>query len=148
MYLGDPRAPEALARARGELETVGHEVLAAEAQCGQGHVLLSLGQQEEGYNVLEAGTTRVEALGSLRVPAVDSRAMLAEVAVRRGDLALARHHLKAASGRVPDRSGARGGPAPAGRGPVGAGRRPVPSALMSWHVTGWRRPSAAATSHG
>ncbi len=75
MYLGDPRAWEALDRARSKVqEAAGHEVLAAEAQCGQGHLLLSLGQEEDGYDVLEAGTTRLGVLGSLRGPAVNSRA--------------------------------------------------------------------------
>jgi predicted ATPase/DNA-binding CsgD family transcriptional regulator len=105
MYLGDPRARDALARARCEAEAVGHYVHAADVQCGQGHLLLSLGQLEDAYNVLEAGVTRLEGLGSLRLPSMYSLAVLAEIAVWRGDLALARYHLKVATGRVPNRTG-------------------------------------------
>ena len=103
MYLGDPRALDAYARARCEAEALGHEARAAEFQCLQGQLLVSLGQQDEGHRVLEGGIARLEALGRSRT-CVDDRAVLAEVALRRGDLALARLHLDAASRQVPSRA--------------------------------------------
>ncbi len=103
MYLGDARALDAYARASCEAEALGHEARAAEFQCLQGQLLVSLGQQDEGYKVLEGGIARLDALGRSRA-CVDDRAVLAEVALRRGDLALARLHLDAASSRVPSRA--------------------------------------------
>ena len=103
MYLGDPRALDAYAGARCGAETLGHEARAAEFQCLQGQLLVSLGQQDEGYIVLEGGIGRLDTLGRSR-ECVDDRAVLAEVALRRGDLALARVHLDAASSQVPARA--------------------------------------------
>jgi DNA-binding CsgD family transcriptional regulator len=103
MYLGDPRALDAYARASCEAETLGHEARAAEFQCLQGQLLVSLGQQDEGYKALEGGIARLDLLGRSRA-CVGDRAVLAEVALRRGDLALARLHLDAASSKVPARA--------------------------------------------
>jgi predicted ATPase/DNA-binding CsgD family transcriptional regulator len=99
MYLGDPRALDAFARARDQAEALGQKVHAAGNQGGLGHALISRGREDEGYEVLEEATVRVEALGRIRVTSHD-RAVMAEVALRRGDLALARLHLSAWSSQV------------------------------------------------
>ncbi len=102
MFMGDARASGALARARRQTEDLGHEVHSAEVQCCQGQLLVSLGQYDEGYDVLEAGTTRLEAVGWSRL-ILENRAVLAELALRRGDLELSRFHLELASSHVTDR---------------------------------------------
>jgi tetratricopeptide (TPR) repeat protein len=73
MHLGDPRASAAIARARCEAEALGHETHAAEYECLQGYLLLSIGHDDEAYHVLEAGTTRLEALGRARTCAANPR---------------------------------------------------------------------------
>jgi DNA-binding CsgD family transcriptional regulator len=103
MYLGDARSLDAYAGARYGAETLAHEARAAEFQCLQGHLLVSLGQQDEGYKVLEGGIGRLDALG-WSWECVDDRAVLTEVAMGRGVLALARVHLDAASSQVPSRA--------------------------------------------
>ncbi len=102
-YLGDPRGLDAFARARSEAEALGHEYPAATIRAGQGELLLSLGREDEGYALVEEANTRLEALGLSHL-CVNWRAVLAEIAVRRGDLPLARSHLDKASGRVPERT--------------------------------------------
>lgn len=101
MYLGDSRASEALARACREAEATGHWAHAAAFGCEYGHLLIRLGQQDEGYELIEAGTVKLEAIGRART-CVDSRAILAEVAVKRGDMTTARLHLELAANQVPD----------------------------------------------
>jgi predicted ATPase/DNA-binding CsgD family transcriptional regulator len=103
MYLGDPRALDAYARARCEAETLGHEDRAAEFQCLQGQLFVSRGQQDEGYKIIEEGIARLERRGRSRT-CVNDRAVLAEVALWRGDLALAQLNLDATSSQVPARS--------------------------------------------
>lgn len=100
MHLGDPRAEETLARARSAAEAAGDSGLAAQIATCQGHLLITLGREQEGYDVLEAANARMEALGQTRI-SVTERAAMAEVALRRSDVDTARRHLEAASGRVP-----------------------------------------------
>jgi predicted ATPase/DNA-binding CsgD family transcriptional regulator len=102
-YLGDPRGVDAFARARSEAEALGHEYPAATIEAGQGELLVSLGREDEGFALVEEANTRLEALG-LSYLCVNWRAVLAEVALRRGDLCLARSHLDKASGRVQQRT--------------------------------------------
>jgi predicted ATPase/DNA-binding CsgD family transcriptional regulator len=103
MYLGDPRAEGAFARAWSEVKDTGLQWHLGTIETCRGHLLVSVGRTDEGYSVLEAGNARVEAYGDARI-CVNNRAVLAEVALRRGDLALARRHLEAAAGRVPNRT--------------------------------------------
>ena len=65
----------------------------------QGRIWLSLGR-EEGYEILQSGNAKQESFGSLAM-CVNNRAVLAEAAIRRGDLLRARQHLDASSWRLP-----------------------------------------------
>jgi len=100
MYLGDAGAAGAFARARAIAESIDDAFNLACADVGLGHLQVSLGQDDHGYETLAAGNSTLEALGLGRM-CVNNRAVLAEVALRRGDLHAARCHLHASTWRLP-----------------------------------------------
>jgi predicted ATPase/DNA-binding CsgD family transcriptional regulator len=100
MYLGDAAAAGAFARARAIAESIDDPFNLASADTGLGHLHVSLGQDDDGYEILEAANAKLEALGFGRT-CVNNRAVLAEAAIRRGDLSSARHHLDASTWRLP-----------------------------------------------
>jgi predicted ATPase/DNA-binding CsgD family transcriptional regulator len=100
MYLGDAAAAGAFARARAIAESVDDPFNLACADTGLGHLHVFLGHDDDGYEILEAGNAKLEALGLGRT-CVNNRAVLAEAAIRRGDLSSARRHLDASSWRLP-----------------------------------------------
>jgi predicted ATPase/DNA-binding CsgD family transcriptional regulator len=108
MYLGDVGATDAFARARALAESIDDVFNLACAETGQGHLQLSLGQ-DDGYEMLQAGNSTLEALGFGRM-CVDNRAVLAEVALQRGNLQGARSHLEACTWRLPRRPDPEGVP--------------------------------------
>ena len=99
-YLGDARGSGALARSQALAESVDDVFnLACTSTCA-GLFQVSLGRDEDGYALIQAGVSQLEVLGFARM-CVRDRAMMAEVALRRGDLDLARSHLMAAAWRLP-----------------------------------------------
>jgi DNA-binding CsgD family transcriptional regulator len=78
----------------------GNDLFVGINNADRGQILIFLGEQDEGYRVLEAATAKLESFG-LFGACVESRALLAEVAIRRGRLLDARRHLEAASWRLP-----------------------------------------------
>jgi DNA-binding CsgD family transcriptional regulator len=109
MYLGDAGAAGALARARAVAESIDDLFNLACAETGQGHLEVSLGHDDEGYELLQAGSSQLEALGLGRM-CVNNRAVLAEVALRGGDLGSARGHLDTSTWRLPRRPDPEGVP--------------------------------------
>ena len=108
-YLGDARAPSAMARSQELAESVDDVFnLACTSTCA-GLLQVSLGRDEDGYELVQAGVSQLEALGFARM-CVRDRATMAEVALRRGDLDLARSHLMAAAWRLPRAAGPEGVP--------------------------------------
>jgi DNA-binding CsgD family transcriptional regulator len=100
IFLGDAGALGAFTRARALAESIDDTFNLACAQTGLGHLNVSVGQDKEGYELLEAGNAKLEALGFGRM-CVNNRAVLAEVALRRGDPHGARGHLDACTWRLP-----------------------------------------------
>jgi ATP/maltotriose-dependent transcriptional regulator MalT len=100
MYLGDAGAPLAFARARALAESIDDTYCLAFTDMGLGHLEVSLGQDDHGYELLEAANSKLEAFGLDRM-CVNNRAVMAEMAMRRGDLRLARRHLDACTWRLP-----------------------------------------------
>jgi DNA-binding CsgD family transcriptional regulator len=100
MYLGDAGAMGAFARARALAESIDDTYCLAFTDMGLGHLEVSLGQDGLGYELLEAANSKLEAFGLDRI-CVNNRAVMAEVALRRGDLRLARRHLDACTWRLP-----------------------------------------------
>jgi predicted ATPase/DNA-binding CsgD family transcriptional regulator len=96
MYLSDAGAQAAFARARALAEFAHDPFNLASTETCQGQLQVSLGQDEEGGRLLEAGISKLEGLGVARVCTRD-RAVLAEAALRRGDFHGARKHLEASS---------------------------------------------------
>jgi predicted ATPase/DNA-binding CsgD family transcriptional regulator len=109
MYLGDAGAPGAFARARARAESIDDTFNLACADIGLGQLHVSLGQDDYGYETLAAANSTLEALGLGRM-CVNNRAVLAEVALRRGDLHGARGHLDASTWRLPRRPDPEGVP--------------------------------------
>ncbi|HXW79104.1 MAG TPA: LuxR C-terminal-related transcriptional regulator, partial [Acidimicrobiales bacterium] len=66
----------------------------------KGRILVSQGHDDEGCQALEAATADLESFGMF-APCVENHALLAEAAVRRGDLLTARRHLSASSWHLP-----------------------------------------------
>ncbi|HXW81149.1 MAG TPA: LuxR C-terminal-related transcriptional regulator, partial [Acidimicrobiales bacterium] len=99
LCLGRPGAVDAVAGARCIVEESLDMFQMANYQSCQGRIWLSLGR-EEGYEILQSGNARQESFGSLAM-CVNNRAVLAEAAIRRGDLPAARQHLDASSWRLP-----------------------------------------------
>jgi DNA-binding CsgD family transcriptional regulator len=109
MYLGDAGAGPKLARALALAESIDDTFNLACTQTSQGHLQVSLGHDHDGDEILEAGNSKLEALGFGRM-CVNNRAVLAEVALRRGDLHAARSHLQACTWRLPRRPDPEGVP--------------------------------------
>ncbi len=97
---GKPGAAEAINRVVSMVSAYGDTVFAATNDAGRGRILIWQGQQEDGYQVLEGATAKLESVG-LFAQCVENRAVLAEVAVRRGDLLTGRQHLDTSSWRLP-----------------------------------------------
>lgn len=91
---GDAGASEAFEHARAVAQASGDMVNLASAEAMLGHLHVSLGQFDRGYKMLEVATAKAEALG---LSGENNRAHMAELAVKRGDLDGARHHLGACS---------------------------------------------------
>ena len=91
---GDAGASEAFEHARAIAEASGDMVNLTWAEAMLGHLQVALGQFDRGYEMLEVATTKAEALG---LSGENNRAHMAELAVKRGDLDSARHHLAACS---------------------------------------------------
>jgi predicted ATPase/DNA-binding CsgD family transcriptional regulator/transcriptional regulator with XRE-family HTH domain len=91
---GEAGAREAFEHARAVAEASGDIVNLAWAEAMLGYLQVSLGLFDGGYEMLKAATARAEALG---FPSVNNQAHMAELAARRGDLDIARHHLAACS---------------------------------------------------
>jgi DNA-binding CsgD family transcriptional regulator/tetratricopeptide (TPR) repeat protein len=106
--LGETEALEAVARARRIVEESLDTFHMANYESCQGRIWLSLGR-EEGYKILEAGTAKQESFGTPAM-CVNNWAVLAEEAVRRGDLAGARRHLDASGWRLPRQAEPQGVP--------------------------------------
>ena len=100
IYLGDNRARDALATARALAESVDDAFNLACADTTEGLLQVSIGGDDLGYPLIEAGISKLEAFGFARM-CVRDRAVLAEVALRRGDLGTARSHLEASAWRLP-----------------------------------------------
>lgn len=99
-FLGDPGAAEAAERARSVGMASGDIFNAEAAEAIKGQVLIWVGQEKEGYELLEQGTAKLERFGFRRSNA-RNRALLAEVALRRGDIPTARRHLAAYLNHAP-----------------------------------------------
>ena len=97
---GKAEAVEAIRRAVSMVSASGHTFFVAIHNRDLGHILILLGQEDEGYQVLEEATAKLESFGLFAI-CVEERALLAEVATRRGDLVGARRHLDASSWRLP-----------------------------------------------
>jgi predicted ATPase/DNA-binding CsgD family transcriptional regulator len=91
------RAEEAFAHSRSVCEASGDHVTLAMLDAAQACAQLSLGQWDRGYENLGAATAKWEAFG---LSGANHHALLAEVALRRGDLAAAREHLAASSAHM------------------------------------------------
>ncbi|HXW81987.1 MAG TPA: helix-turn-helix domain-containing protein, partial [Acidimicrobiales bacterium] len=91
---GEAGAAEAFEHARAVAEASGDRVNLPRAEAMLGHLQVSLGHFDRGYEMLKAATAKAEGLG---FPSQDARAHLAELAARRGDLDAARYHLAACS---------------------------------------------------
>ncbi len=97
---GKPGAADAINLAVSLESALGYAFFVASNNAGRGRILIWQGQQDDGYQVLEAATAKLESFG-LSAMCVENRAVLAEVAVRRGDLLTARQHLDTSSWRLP-----------------------------------------------
>ena len=62
MYLSDARASIALARARDLAESIDDVFNLACTETGQGHLQVALGCQDDGYEILKEGNSKLEAL--------------------------------------------------------------------------------------
>jgi ATP/maltotriose-dependent transcriptional regulator MalT len=99
-YLGDTAAQRALARSRALAESIDDAFNLACTDTALGHLEVSVGHDDHGYELLERANSKLEAFGLGRM-CVNNRAVLAEVALRRGDLHNARRHLDACTWRLP-----------------------------------------------
>ncbi len=97
---GRAQAIDGVNRAVSMLSASGDTYFVATYELGKGRVLVSQGREDEGYDVLEAATSKLKSFG-LFAHCWEERALLAEVAIRRGDLSSARRHLDASSWRLP-----------------------------------------------
>jgi predicted ATPase/DNA-binding CsgD family transcriptional regulator len=102
MYRGEAGAAEAFSHARATAEACADRLNLAIIEALQAHLQIFLGQLDSGYESLEAANAKTEAFGSR--PDAGNRALLAEVALRLGDMAAARRHLAASSGHQPTTS--------------------------------------------
>ncbi len=109
MYLSDARAEAAFASARALAESIDDPFNLASTETCQGQLKVSLGHDDRGCQLLEAGISKLEALGFARVCTRD-RAVLAEAALRAGDLYGARRHLEASCWRLTGKADPEGVP--------------------------------------
>jgi DNA-binding CsgD family transcriptional regulator len=99
-YLGEADAAGLAERAVSTVAASGDSFFVANFDLVRGRILIAVGQEDNGYRVLEAAVAKLESFG-LFATCVQNRALLAEVALRRGDLPTARRHLDASSWRLP-----------------------------------------------
>jgi predicted ATPase/DNA-binding CsgD family transcriptional regulator len=99
-HQGKEEAAEAISRAVSRASESGNSYFLANYDACRGRIWVGCGQQDDGYQILEAATAKLESFG-LFAMCVENRALLAEVAVSRGDLLTARRHLDASSWRLP-----------------------------------------------
>ena len=99
-YRGEADATALIDRAVSTVSASGDSFFVANFDLARGRILIAQGQEDDGYQVLEAAVAKLESFG-LFAMCVQNRALLAEVAVRRGDLLTARRHLDASSWRLP-----------------------------------------------
>ena len=99
-YRGEADAVGLINRAVSMVSASGDSFFVADYDLSRGRILISRGQEDDGYQVLETAIAKLESFG-LFAMCVESRALLAEVAVRRGDLFKARRHLDSSSWRLP-----------------------------------------------
>jgi len=97
---GDEAAPEVIEWAISRVSASGDTYYVAAWQRHRGRILISQGHADDGYRVLEAAIAKFESF-KLFAGCVESRALLAEVAITRGDLLTARRHLDASIWRLP-----------------------------------------------
>jgi len=97
---GDAAATEVIEWAISRVSASGDTYYVAAWQRHRGRILISQGHEDDGYQVLEAAIAKLESF-ELFAGCVKSRALLAEVAVSRGDLLTARRHLDASIWRLP-----------------------------------------------
>lgn len=97
--LGRPGALDAVTRARAIVEKTLDLYHMANYQACEGRLRASLGM-EDAYEVLIAGNAKMEAF-QCSAMCVNNRAVLAEVALGRGDIPAAHAHLNASSWRLP-----------------------------------------------
>jgi DNA-binding CsgD family transcriptional regulator len=108
-YRGEPDAESLIDRAVSTVSASGDSFFVANFELARGRILIAEGQEDHGYQVLEAAIAKLESFG-LFAMCVQDRALLAEVAVRRGDLLTARRHLDASNWRLPRAIEPRGAP--------------------------------------
>jgi len=108
LCLGRDGALDAVSRARSIVEGIMDPYAIANYEGQEGFIRASLGL-EGAYEILLAGTAKLE---SLQCPAlcVSKRALLAELALRRGDVHAARCHLNASAWRLPREADPAGAP--------------------------------------
>jgi len=99
-YRGEAGAADLVNHAVSIVSAMGDSFFVANYGLGQGRILLLLGQEDAGYEILERIVAKLEPLGLFGI-CLENRALLAEVAIRRGDLPGARRHLDACSWRLP-----------------------------------------------
>jgi predicted ATPase/DNA-binding CsgD family transcriptional regulator len=99
-FRGEASAAGLIDRAVSMVAASGDSFFVANFELGRGRILIGQGQEDDGYQVLEAAIAKLESFG-LFAMCVNNRALLAEVAVRRGELLTARRHLDGSSWRLP-----------------------------------------------
>jgi predicted ATPase/DNA-binding CsgD family transcriptional regulator len=109
LYLGDRRAVDALDTAQALAESVDDIFNLASTEATAGLFQISTGCDDDGYTLVQSGVSKLEALGFARM-CIRDRAVLAEVALRRGDFDTARCHLEASVWRLPRRADPEGVP--------------------------------------
>jgi DNA-binding CsgD family transcriptional regulator len=97
---GEEAATEVIERAVSRVSASGDTYYVAAWERHRGRILISQGHEDDGYQVLEAAIAKCESF-ELFAGCAESRALLAEVAINRGDLRGARRHLDASSWRLP-----------------------------------------------
>ncbi len=93
------QAAEAITRAISLASASGDTYFVLIYEACKGRLWVAAGYQDEGYEVLEAATAKLESFG-LYAECVENRAVLAEVTIRRGDLVNARRHLDASGWKL------------------------------------------------
>jgi predicted ATPase/DNA-binding CsgD family transcriptional regulator len=99
MYRGDPGAADALNRARAIAQSSFDRVNLAFVRICQGELQVRLGNLDEAYEILAEAASEVASLIGHRDPSSD--ALLAEVALWRGERSAARDYLGPGAGQRP-----------------------------------------------